>query len=106
MAKITNPEAVKFANEKIRVAANKLAEAYYLAKQVSQEWVANSMGDLIAYDNADSIVDGSKTDGRHPISGAAASLIINRLDELIADYEASGAAKLNTILAVTTRTPS
>ena len=100
MADITNAEAIKFANERARVAADKLAQAYYFAVQVSQEWTANSMGSLIPNNVGDTLIDGSATDGRHVISGADVNNVINRLSELIADYEAGGNAKLNTILGV------
>lgn len=104
MADITNPEAVKFCNERVRTAANKLAQLYYSAKSVSQEWTANDLGTIIAYDNADLVIDGSATDGRHPISGIEVNNLITRLTELVADMEASSNAKLNTVLAVATQT--
>lgn len=99
MPDIVNAEAVRFSNEKIRVAADKLSQAYYFAQQVSQEWTANSMGTLIP-NTSDTIIDGAAQDGRHVIVGSDANNIINRCDELVADYEASGNAKLNTILGV------
>lgn len=96
---IDNAEAVKFCNEKVRVAADKLAQAYYFAKQVNDEWYANNMGALIPVDGGD-VVDGSATDGRHVITGNGATNVIVRCGELIADMEAGGSAKLNTVLAV------
>lgn len=99
MADITNPEAVRFCNEKVRVAADKLASAYTFAKQVQAEWFANSMASLIPND-ASPIIDGSATDGRHPITGADATNIITRCGDLITDYEANTNAKLNTVLGV------
>lgn len=100
MADITNAEAVTFCNERVRVAADKLAQAYYYAQIVTQEWTANSMGTLIPNEAGDTIIDGSETDGRHVISGADANNIINRCNELVTDYEANTLAKLNTILGV------
>mgnify|MGYP000621713160 CR=1 FL=1 len=99
MADITNAEAVRFCNEKVRVAADRLAQAYYFSKQVQNEWFANSMGSLIPND-ASPVIDGSATDGRHPITGADATNLITRCGELITDYEAAGNAKINTILGV------
>jgi len=99
MADITNAEAVKFCNEKVRVAADKLAQAYHFAQQVTAEWTANNMASVLP-NQADDVIDGSATDGRHPITGIDANNIINRLNELIADYEADSSAKLNTILGV------
>jgi hypothetical protein len=98
MADITNPEAVRFANERLRVAADKLAQAYAFAKLVAAEWNANNLGALFPL--ADNVVDGSASDGRHPITGNDATLLMTRLNELVADYEANTNAKLNTILNV------
>ena len=39
---ITNPQAVKFSNEKIRLVADKLAQAYNFAKDTLNEWYANN----------------------------------------------------------------
>lgn len=100
MAEITNPEAVRFCNERVRSSADRLAQLYYEAKATYQEWTANSLGTIIAYDNADLVVDGSATDGRHPISGVDVNNLITRLSEIIIDLEANSNAKLNTVLAV------
>jgi hypothetical protein len=100
MAGITNPEVVAFCNQRVREAADRLAQTYFLAKAVTAEWFANNLSTAIAYDNGDLVVDGSAIDGRHPISGIDVNNLITRLMELTADYEASSNAKLNTILAV------
>jgi len=99
MADITNPEAVRFCNERVRVAADKLATAYLFAKAVSAEWYANNLGELLPV-SADPVIDGSAADGRHPITGNDVSNLITRLSELVADYEANDNAKLNTILGI------
>lgn len=99
MADIDNPQAKKFANEKIRVAATDLAKAYYRAQQVLAEWWAMGGANLIP-NTSDTIIDGAAEDGRPIITGAQANNIINRISELVADYEDSGSAKLNTILQV------
>ena len=98
---IENVEAVKFSNERIRVAANKINAAYKFGNEVLAEWTANGGASLIP-NTSDNIVDGSAIDGRHPITGVDANNIINRLSELKADYEEFSSAKLNTILAVAT----
>jgi hypothetical protein len=100
MADITNAEAVAFCNDKIRPVADKLAQAYYDAKIVVDDWTANSMGTLIPNSASDIVVDGSATDGRHVISGADATTIVTRCMEFVADMEANNNAKLNTILSV------
>jgi hypothetical protein len=101
MADITNPEAVKFCNEKIRPAANLLAKAYFYAIQTVDEWYANNMGELLPVAE-DIVVDGSESDGRHPISGNDVNNLVTRLSELIQDLEENSKAKLNTILKVST----
>lgn len=100
MAEITNQQAVKFCNEQLRPAANAYARIYYDAKRIYQTWMALNLGEVIAYDNADPVIDGSATDGRPIISGIDASGLMNRLGEIITDLEANNAAKLNTILKV------
>lgn len=104
MAEITNPEAIRFCNERVRVAADKLAQLYYVAKSVGQEWTATGLGDIIAYNNGDLVVDGSATDGRHPISGIDVNNLVTRLGEIVTDMEANSNAKLNTVLAVAVHT--
>ena len=96
---IDNPQAVKFSNERIRTMADKLAQAYYAAKALEQEWYANNMGELFPVGEGP-VVDGSATDGRHPIMASNVLLLVTRCSELVADMEASNNAKLNTVLSV------
>lgn len=96
---IDNPAAVRFANEKVRVAADRLAQAYYFAKRVKDEWYANVMGDLFP-SGGGTVLDRAATDGRHVIDRDDVVLLINRCEDLITDLEANANAKLNTILQV------
>jgi len=96
---ITNPRAVSFSNEKIRTAADKLAQAYYTAKAVMQEYYAENLGELYT-PLGDTIEDGSLTDGRKRITANDALLLITRCSDLVADMEANNNAKLNTVLKV------
>lgn len=98
MADNTNPEAIRFCNERVRPLADALAQVYFLSRAVRAEWYANNLGALLP--SADTVMDGSAQDGRHPITGNDAAGIITRADEFITDYEAGGSAKLNTVLAV------
>lgn len=101
MAVIDNAEAVRFSNEQVRTMANKLAQVYYAAKAVADEWTANNLGEIFPITDGP-VVDGSATDGRHPIGGSEVTLLITRCNELVADYQANNNAKLNTILNVAT----
>lgn len=58
----------------------------------------------IITNTADVIEDGSDLDGRPVITGAMGNNVINRLSELITDYEEFSNAKLNTILQVAVNT--
>lgn len=105
---ITSPEAITFCDQKVRVAADRLAQAYFFASQVLDEWNANNYGGTIIPIDGGTVRDGASPtddagtggDGRKVIDGNDVHGIINRCSELIADYEASGGAKRNTILAV------
>jgi hypothetical protein len=99
VADITDPEAIKFSNELIRPMADDFAQRYYQCKRIVNEWNAKSMSAKIP-NNANVIIDGSATDGRHVITGVMATAIITRAQEHIADYEATSQAKLNTVLMV------
>lgn len=101
MAEITNPEAVRFSNDRVRRLANSLLSNYRFSKSVLDEWTANpQLATLIAYDNPDVIVDQSAQDGRHPATGVSVNNVMTRASELVADLEANSNAKLNTILAI------
>ena len=99
MADIDSPRARSFANERIRPLADKLAQAYYACRAVLDEWHAQGVSDEIP-NTGDVIIDGSATDGRRSITGAEATNIVVRATEFCADYEASSAAKRNTVLSV------
>ena len=97
---IDNPEAVAYCNTVVRPAADRLAQAYYAAKSAVNTWNANNYGGTIIPVGGGEVVDGSATDGRPAITGNDVHNLINRLTELVADYEASSNAKLNTVLNV------
>lgn len=98
---ITNPEAVKFCNEKIRPAADKYAQLYWRAKILIAEWNAAGIGTLIP-NTTEAIDDGALLDGRTPITGAMVNGLKNNLQAVITDLEASAGVKLNglTMIAV------
>ena len=99
MADITNAQAVAFSNNRIRPMADLLYTAYQTAKSIVDQWNAQDVSSVLP-NTTDPIVDGSAQDGRPPITGAKATNVITRCQDLIADYEASSNAKLNTVTAV------
>ena len=96
---ITNAQAIAFCNQQVRKMADSMASNYATCKAIVNNWNALSMSSLITND-ASNIVDGSATDGRSPITGAMATNIITRAQEVITDYEATSNAKLNTVIQV------
>lgn len=77
-----------------RSAATRLEVAYRAAKRLSEEWYALLMSNDIPFDSAP-LGDGNET---LPMTNMDVYGIMNRCDELIADYEAGDKAKLNTVL--------
>jgi len=96
MADITNPQAVKFCNERVRVAADRFGQLYWWSKIVAQEWTAQGIGALIPND-ASVVMDGSATDGRPIITGADVNTLAARVAEFVALLEAGGKEKLDQI---------
>lgn len=99
MADITNPQAVRFCNERVRQAADRFGQLYNWCRAVRDEWTAQDIASLIP-NTTDLVVDGSATDGRPPITGADVHTIKDRVLELITLLEADSNAKLNEILRV------
>ena len=91
MPDITSPQAIKFSNEKIRVAADLLAQLDNFASATIAQWNAAG-GSALIPNTADVIADGAATDGRPIITGAKANNIINRLTELRSTNANSGLA--------------
>lgn len=97
---ITNPVAIRFSNEKIRVAADLLAQVDNFAAAVLAEWAAlggvalipNTVGNILR-DSASPTDDvGTGGDGRPVVDGAKVNNIINRLNGLRATASNSGLA--------------
>ena len=96
---ITDPVAIKFCNEKIRPAANLLAQLDTFAGAILNEWTA--LGGTALVPNTSAVVqDGAAPDGltsaggdgRPVITGAKVNNIINRLTALRATASNSGLA--------------
>lgn len=83
---IEDPRAVKFANERIRPLADKVASMWMALQAVGAEFQAKGIADVVP-DKPDEIVaDGSDVDGRTPISGHD----IHQMIALIADLVTMG----------------
>ena len=99
MAAITDPVAIKFANEQIRVAADLLAQLDNFAAASLTRWTALG-GTALIPNTSDVLVDGASVngttsaggDGRPVITGAKVNNIINRLTEIRSTVATTGLA--------------
>jgi hypothetical protein len=96
---ITSPVAVKFGNEKARVAADLIAQLDNFATSVLNEWTA--LGGATLFPNTTAVlqdsaapngVDATGGDGRPVITGAMVNNIINRLNEMRSATATTGLA--------------
>lgn len=108
---ITNAEAIQFSNEKIRIAADHMAQLYNLAKAINDEWDSRSLGTLIPDDSGETLhdsaygTDGTDGDGRPVVTGEDLNDVVKvSLIAFIAALEADTGAQLNAILSVAVKT--
>ena len=96
---VTDPSAIRFCDEKIRVVADKLAQADSFALAVINEWTASfgtsvipNTSVVIADSAAPNGVDTTGGDGRTLITGQMVNNIINRCNELRSALAVTGLA--------------
>ncbi|MEO0250156.1 MAG: hypothetical protein ABIN58_11655, partial [candidate division WOR-3 bacterium] len=94
MPDITNAQIVRFANERARVFADALEEAYLTAKRLQDEY--NALGVTIP-DTADLVADGSDVDGRKRITGSHLVAIKSLADALVTYMEAGTPSRISRI---------
>ncbi len=90
----TNPQAVAFANTKVRPLADELRRCYLTCKAFVQLWNSQGLAALIPND-ATVISDGAATDGRAPITDAQVNVLFGHASNLIAYFEGASAAPTN-----------
>lgn len=96
---ITNPVAIKFSNEKLRVAADLIAQLDNFAGEIINEWNAQG-GTALIPNTSDVLRDsaspsddvGTGGDGRVIVTGAKLNNIVNRLIALRSTNSAQGLA--------------
>lgn len=103
---ITDPNAIRFSNARIRIAADLIAQLDNFAAATINEW--NAFGGSALIPNTSEVIeDGAATDGRPIITGAKANNIINRISELRAASNGlamGGAGVRDTVLQVAVNT--
>lgn len=95
---ITDPQAVKFSNEKDRPLADKLCQLYFYSVAVLAEYDANDLAKLFI--DKEIVDDGADKDGRHPITGLDVKAVVDLARQYVMDFETGVNAKLNSALKV------
>jgi len=99
---ITDPQAIKFCDSRIRPGSDRLAQAYAMCKQILADWNGKNLAALIPNDAGAVVQDSSVTghDGRTPITGADVTAILGLCTTLVGLAEANADANLNQIVKV------
>jgi len=95
----TNPQAIRVANEKIRVAADKFGQLFNFMKALQAEAQAEGWVALFPND-AEPVVDGAVTDGRTVITNADVAAFITLAGAYITFMEQSANANRNLALKI------
>lgn len=66
---VTDPQIVKFANERVRIFADLIEQTYETAKRLQAEYTALN-GDALIPNTSDLVEDGSAADGRKRVTAA------------------------------------
>ena len=82
----TDPRAVRVANERFRVLADKLAQAYHFSRILQAQITAEGIDSLFASDK-DVIEDGSATDGRSRLTNEDIKGLIGALDSFVGHFD-------------------
>lgn len=96
---ITDPAAVRFANEVIRPLANQYARLYYQIKTAANQYTALDMTNKFTAGGG-AVEDGSDADGRPRITADDVRAFATQMGSLMTDLEASTNAKLNGLLKI------
>jgi len=90
---ITDPQVVAFTNSQARPAADKMTQAYWQMKKFVENYNTGNIGTLITNaGSANLVADGSKTDGRTPITGGDIFNLITAAQAYIAFVEGQAVA--------------
>lgn len=99
---ITAPAAIKFCNEEVRPNADRLVQLYYHAKVTLDSFTAKGLGSLIPNDST-VVEDGASVDGRTPITGFDANVVLSWLGAFVQAMEANSNLQKNQVGKVAVR---
>ena len=102
---ITNPQAVKFANEVVRPTANLVYAAFMAASAMLAEYEARpELAEAFSGENAElEIDDKASVDGRPIITGIDVTSFVQGITEILEDWNVSNPQKLRQVLRIKTR---
>ena len=95
----SNPQAVLFANQKIRPLVDQAISLYLGIQLFQQEWTQQNIATVIPNDS-NLIADGSAQDGRPPMTDAQAQIVQADLQTILNVFTANSSLILNQLLAV------
>lgn len=93
MADITNPQIIKFANERGRLLADIAESLYHTSKRFQQEWVALVASTPII-PTASPIADGSDTDGRKRVTDTHLVNLKSLADSMVTWFETGSPTRI------------
>lgn len=103
MANITDASAIKFSNEVIRPAADRIIQLYWFAKNAQQQFTAKSLSSVIPNDSSP-VSDNATVDGRTPITGFDINVVLSWLGTFVTTAEATTNLELNQVGKVAVNT--
>jgi hypothetical protein len=97
---ITNPQIVKFANEKARVLADAADSFYSTCKRFQQEWAAAVAAGVTFPATADLLADGSDVDGRKRVTANQLQGLKSLADAMVTWFETGAPTRIAQIQAI------
>lgn len=107
MADNTNPQAVRFCNEQLRVGCDAIISGIRTLRQLTTNYSAQGIGPLVAGNaelQAAVMADGSAVDGRTPLNGYDVDLAKGAAVALLAWADGTGAAYIAALTKPTVNT--
>lgn len=99
MADITDPQAIRFVNEKIRPLADTMCRAYRTARDIVAEWKAKGIDKLFPNDGS-AIIDGRIAEGVTQLTDKDILAILAVAEEIISLAETNNNAVGDQVLRV------
>lgn len=97
MSEITNPQAVRFSNERLHVACDRIISGIRTLRELNAEWSGQNLAPLFAGTQElldATVADGSATDGRTPLTGYDVNLAASAAQALLTWADGDGAASV------------